>query len=127
MCEALDMARQTVADFISRYPDCFPPIVVNITDGESTDGSPEAAAAIVRGLTSNDGNVLLFNAHISSRSEQPIEFPSSEAELPDAYAQLLFRMSSTLPPTMQEMARRRRVPGELGHAWICVPMPTWWP
>jgi len=106
MCQALDLARQTVADFISRYPDCFPPIVVNITDGESTDGSPEAAASTVRGLASNDGNVLLFNAHISSRPEQPIEFPASEAELPDTHAQLLFRMSSTLPPAMQEMAGR---------------------
>lgn len=105
MREALELARQTIAEFISRIPNCYPPIVVNITDGEANE-DPEAAAAAVRALTSTDGGVLLLNAHISSRPGNQIEFPASEAALPDDYARLLFRMSSILPPPMRETARR---------------------
>ena len=105
MQEAFELAQQTLAEFISRVPNCYPPIVVNITDGEANT-NPESAAAGVRALTSSDGNVLLFNAHLSSHSGAAVEFPSSEAALPDDYARLLFRMSSVLPPAMQETARR---------------------
>lgn len=109
MSQALELARRTVSDFIRRVPDCYPPIIVNVTDGEATDGNPESQAGLVRDLASSDGNVLLFNVHISSRADRPVEFPGSEAELPDEYARLLFRMSSILPPPMQEIARRESV------------------
>jgi len=105
MCRALDLARQTVQGFLDQFPACFPPIVMNITDGESTDGNPEPLAASIRGLTSKDGNVLLFNVHISSRPERPIEFPDREDVLPDESAKLLFRMSSSLPSVFQAEAR----------------------
>ena len=91
MREALELARNTVADFISRTPNCYPPIVVNITDGEA-NRDPEPAAASVRDLASSDGGVLLFNAHISSKAGAAVEFPSGETELADDYARLLFRM-----------------------------------
>ncbi len=105
MQEALELALATLADFIARVPDCYPPIVVNITDGEA-NSDPEPAAAAVRGLTSSDGAVLLFNAHISSKSGAECQFPSSETTLPDDYARRLFRMSSVLPPGMRDTARR---------------------
>jgi hypothetical protein len=106
MCEALDLAWDVVNDFLGRYPHCYPPLVVNITDGESTDGDPDANAVSVRDLASADGNVLLYNLHVSSLSEQPTVFPSDEAGLPDEYARLLFRMSSLLPPAMRANAQR---------------------
>ena len=105
MCAALGKARDIVAEFIGRCPGCFPPIVINISDGEATDGSPEPTAAILRSVTSSDGEVLLFNAHISSMNEKPIQFPSREDQLPDDYARLLFRMSSVLPPDMLKQAK----------------------
>ena len=113
MREALELARNTVADFISRTPNCYPPIVVNITDGEA-NRDPEPAAASVRDLASSDGGVLLFNAHISSKAGAAVEFPSGETELADDYARLLFRMSSVLPPTMRELARREGFKAEDG-------------
>ena len=109
MCEALDLARQTIGDFISRYPNCYPPIIINLTDGEAGDGDPEPPSAALRSLSSSDGPVLFFNAHVSSRPDRPIEFPNSESQLPDDHARLLFRMSSTLPPQMQETARREEL------------------
>ncbi len=106
MCEALELARQTIADFIGRVPDCYPPLVINITDGESTDGDPEEVAAEIRGLTSSDGNALLFNIHLSTQPVASIEFPDNETTLPDDFAKRLFRMSSVLPPAMSAMAKR---------------------
>jgi hypothetical protein len=105
MCGALNLACHLLADFLGTSPECYPPLVINITDGESTDGDPEPTAASLRGLSSQDGNVLLFNVHISFRKERPIEFPEREADLPDAAARLLFRMSSLLPPNMRQTAQ----------------------
>lgn len=105
MCEALAMAKTTVEDFVANKPGCFPPVVINITDGEATDGNPESVAAELRAIASEDGNVLLFNVHISSRDERPIQFPAGEGLLPDDYSRRLFRMSSSLPPEMIRQAR----------------------
>ncbi len=106
MCAALKAARDVVASFLSKFPGCYPPVVMNITDGAATDGSPEVPATALRALRSQDGNVLLFNARLSSREMAPIEFPDSEAALPDEYARILYRMSSILPVRMHEPARR---------------------
>jgi hypothetical protein len=110
MCQALEGARQVVAEFIGRCSGCFPPIVLNITDGEANDGNPEPVSAALRDLASSDGNVVLFNAHISSRADRPIEFSDSEGQLPDEHARLLFRMSSPLPPKLRDGARAEGFP-----------------
>jgi uncharacterized protein YegL len=105
MCRALTLAAEVLQEFITHTPDCYPPLVINITDGRATDGDPRAAAAALRELSSGDGGVLLFNAHLSSTPAPPVAFPGSEKELPDPFARLLFRMSSPLPPRLQEAAR----------------------
>jgi serine/threonine protein kinase len=105
MCAALTLARQTVADFIDRFPACYPPLVLNFTDGMATDGNPEPPALALRDLASSDGNVLLFNAHTSSRPGPSIEFPEREEAVQDAFARLLFRMSSPLPERLLAAAR----------------------
>ena len=55
-------------------------------------------------MKTTDGNVLLFNAHISNSQSNPIEFPAKEDGLPDNFAKLLFRMSSKLPKRLVEAA-----------------------
>jgi len=114
MCQALSVAKQSLEVFLGRYPACYPPLVVNITDGMSTDGDPRQAAEALSGLTSADGNVLLFNAHISASPANPVEFPAAEDGLPDNFAKLLFRMSSPLPPRLLEAARSDGFPGRPG-------------
>ena len=98
MCQALKEATQAIQEFLGNYPGCFPPLAINISDGKATDGNPELAATPLRNLASTDGNVLVFNAHLSATPARPIEFPSQESELTDVDARLLFRMSSVLPP-----------------------------
>jgi hypothetical protein len=106
MCKALDLAWNSLNDFVGAYPECFPPIVINITDGKATDGDPESHARCLRDLSSHDGNVLLFNVHLSSRRDSPIELPFTEADLPDDFARMLYRISSVLPPGIRETAKR---------------------
>jgi hypothetical protein len=105
MCKALSLARESVGEFLKKHPTCFPPLVINITDGKATDGSPEPYATALKNLASKDGNVLLFNAHLSARDAPAIEFPDSESSLPDDYARMLFRMSSLLPVKVLSAAR----------------------
>ena len=105
MCEALRLAQQTVGDFVNHFPNCFPPIVINITDGLADDGDPEPLAALLCEVCSEDGHVLLFNVHISEKGEKPIQYPDTTESLPDADAQRLFRMSSKFPPVMRHQAR----------------------
>jgi hypothetical protein len=104
MCKAFALAKKVIAKWLSQYPDCFPPIVINVTDGESTDGDPANAARELTEMASTDGNVLLFNLHLSSRSNSPLEYPNSESGLPDEYALGLFRISSALPDYMRGIA-----------------------
>lgn len=106
MGQALAQAHGLLQRWFTQHPDCFPPIVINITDGEATDGDPNGAAETIRKLTSSDGEVLLFNVHLSSQRAAPTEFPDAETGLPDQFAQLLFRMSSLLPPYMRGIAQQ---------------------
>jgi hypothetical protein len=120
MCAALQTAHEIVQGFVREHPGCFPPIVINITDGKPTDGDPRPRATALREIESQDGNTLLFNVHISACGEKPILFPSSETSLPDNHARLLFRMSSLLPPSMLRQAQsldRSVAPGAVGFAF----------
>jgi hypothetical protein len=105
MCQALTLAKKTIGEFLHKFPGCYPPMVMNITDGMATDGVPLKEAAELREMSSSDGNILLFNAHVSSKPDRPIEFPDKEANLPDDFAKLLFRMSSPLPLKIQGAAK----------------------
>lgn len=105
MCKAFKMATSVVQSFVSKYPNSFPPIVIHLTDGESTDGDPTGAMRELTSISTSDGNVLLFNCHISSSTANQIKFPQSSIGLPDMYARMLFDNSSELTPKMIESAK----------------------
>lgn len=104
MCQALTYINSLVSRWTTEHPNGYPPLVINITDGESTDGDPSAPADATRKLATTDGDTLLFNLHLSSASGSPITFPDSENELPDQYSRALFSMSSLMPPSMRSAA-----------------------
>lgn len=106
MSEAVRMAEQVLRTWCATHPDSFPPLVINVTDGDSTDGDPRQAAAGVRATATRDGNTLMFNVHLSGASRKAIEFPEDAIGL-DALASKLFEMSSVLPPTMLEAAQSK--------------------
>lgn len=107
MCEAFTLVNQVIDNWLKQNSNCFPPIVIHITDGESTDGDPSSKMAQLRNMSSSDGNVLLFNVHLSSaNSTNPLFFPSNDNNLPDSYANLLYNNSSLLTPYMIETAQK---------------------
>ena len=104
MCEALGIASRCLQSWINNYPDAFPPIVINITDGAATDGNPESLAGEIMSLATTDGNVLVFNVHLSEVAAMPVQYPDREDGLPDDLAKRLFRMSSVLPESSRDLA-----------------------
>jgi len=104
MCQALDLATGILRRWVDLYPRAFPPIVVNVTDGEATDGDPLRFAQHLRTYGTEDGEVLLFNVHLSSATAPAIELPDTLDGLPDPYARTLYQMSSPLPFTMRSAA-----------------------
>jgi uncharacterized protein YegL len=106
MCKAFQTAKETLEPWIEAHKYSFPPVVINITDGESTDGDPTADAENIRKLETQDGNALLFNCHISGTKAESVLFADAEEGLPDQFAKLLFNMSSVLPDNIREGALR---------------------
>jgi hypothetical protein len=105
MRAALTRAAEELVAWCDAHPDSYPPTILHVTDGESTDGDPEELASHVRQIRTNDGEVLLFNLHASTLGHNPISFPSAESGLPDNFAKLLFRMSSLLPDHLIRFAQ----------------------
>ncbi len=106
MRKAMEMAHRILDEWLSQHPACFPPILIHITDGESTDGDPTEIMRQLTELESEDGNVLLFNVHLSSNpNAKPVEFPSHSEGLPDKYARMLFEAASSLTPYMLTVAQ----------------------
>jgi hypothetical protein len=120
MCTALNRAGELAARWVAQHPDSFPPVVVNLSDGEATDGDPAVWARRLRSLSTSDGHLLLFNLNISARTATTSLFPADDGRLPDGYARTLFGMSSPLPPPMIEVARSQGIgvgPGARGFGF----------
>lgn len=105
MGQALTLAHHILEGWVAKHQTSFPPIVINITDGEATDTGPVSQAEALRSLATLDGEALLFNCHISSQPVAPVVFPEHDGELADEFARTLFSVSSLLPPSLRELAR----------------------
>lgn len=107
MCHAITTAAEAVAAWCDQHPESYPPTVLHVTDGESTDGNPEVLAEQLRLIGTDDGALLLLNLHVSTAGGPRIHFPDSDAALPEANAKLLYRMSSALPPHLVQVASEK--------------------
>lgn len=105
MCEAFAAAGLAVKGFIDEFPNSYPPIVLNMTDGLPSDGNPQEHARMIRKMATTDGNALVFNLQFSQTAAAADYFPATEEYLSDNCAKLLFRMSSTLPPKLFQIAK----------------------
>lgn len=114
MSAAFKMAADMVQRWVAEHPKGFAPIVINITDGESTDGDPIPDAKTLCSLGTEDGAALLFNIHLSSAAGNPIELPASDEGLPDKFAKQLYEMSSALTPFMVSRAKELGLPAAEG-------------
>ena len=121
MCNALQTAFQVLQDWISEHPNSYPPMVINVTDGDASDGNPAPLADDIKRLETNDGNVLIYNAHLSDMNVPPVQYPSDESQTPaDEYAVRMFRMSSEFPEQVVELAAGMGLPvveGSRGYVY----------
>lgn len=104
-CGALNEVGRVLHSWIREHPDSFPPMVINLTDGAPTDGDPSVWSDRIRSLSTNDGNVLLFNINLSALPGDPQLFPPDAGGLADDFARGLFQQSSVLPEPMIAQAQ----------------------
>ncbi len=110
MYESLLLVHDIVEQWCAMEPnyESFPPIIFNITDGESTDGNYDDIVQIsskIKSLSTHDGNALLINIHIASDlAQESLLFPS-EREFEQWHhnsisrsASALYNAASDLPP-----------------------------
>ncbi|WP_082408839.1 hypothetical protein [Verrucomicrobium spinosum] len=87
-------------------PGNFPPVCINITDGEPNDETAaENAARALMQTGTTDGTTLLFNAHIGNPADGEVKMPASEGHLSNQYARFLYRISSGVPQPLEAAAR----------------------
>jgi hypothetical protein len=134
MAKAISDAREAVQSWLGSgawRPKSFPPVVINITDGQHNgEGNPLEEANQLRQLRTEDGNVLLFNCHLVTRaSAQSLGFPHQLSvitamglpELERIGAQQLFEMSSVIPQKMAERFKTPLKPGARGFIYNADP------
>lgn len=112
MKKAFENAKRLCSDWINyeNHRECYPPIIINISDGAATDGgnrNRELREEVhqLKELRTNYGNVNLFNIHISSASGERIIFPATLPYISDAFSDLLFELSTPLNGNMVERAQ----------------------
>lgn len=120
MGQALERTYDVLSSWVGQYPESYPPMVFNISDGEANGSpDPQEPAQKIRELSTNDGNVLLFNLHLSGTGGTPILYPESDGSLPDKVACELFGMSSQLPPRFLDEARKEGIAvGESSRGFV---------
>jgi len=106
MVKGLQLAEEWAKDWAAEHPESFPPIIINISDGEATDGNPMDVAGNIFSISTSAGDAMIWTCHLSSNKIEPVSFPNDSSSLPeDRYAQTMFQMSSTLPDNMVAIAR----------------------
>ena len=103
--KAFGLAKELLDKWMKEHhdKDCYPPTIINITDG-AFNGivNPREVntqlANELKALFTNDGNVLLWNIHVTPDNQDQILLPISKTELnEDKYSEWLYDMSSLLP------------------------------
>lgn len=107
MCEALHKAAEVLVAWCDTHPNSYPPTIIHVTDGQSTDGDPSRIADSLQQIATQDGTALLFNLHIDRTSGSSVLFPATERGLPDSYSKMLYRMSSVFPPHLVPAAQAK--------------------
>ena len=107
MCEGFRKAAECLVSWCNSHVKSYPPTIIHVAGGPSTDGDPEQLAEAVRHISTNHGQCLLFNLHVDTAGSASVMFPASETSLPDPYSKMLFRMSSLVPAHLIKPAHEK--------------------
>ena len=115
MHEAFERAAEIVENWVSDKPDSFPPIVINVTDGEAAEPDLTADnAKKIMNFQTTDGAVLVFNLHIANNKNM-FALPNDKTQFAgDPFAEFLFDLSSSLPQPLVASAQEAGFPSEPG-------------
>jgi Mg-chelatase subunit ChlD len=115
MYEAFQRALEAAREWTSQHKDSFPPIIINITDGGFTKNDPTPLVFEIQELTTEAGNALVFNCHISEEQREVVMYPGpSRAENFEKRMRQLYEMSSVLPEPMRKRALEKGYNAEEG-------------
>lgn len=112
---AFEQARSLVKKWMQDYPDNPAPVIINISDGVPYYEGKNVGACMaetvnvareIMSLSCNDGNVLIFNAHIAKSGGQVI-CPSDRESLNKEEAQFLFDITSVIPNSYRAVAEAK--------------------
>lgn len=101
--KAFEKAKTLLDNWLAEHHehDCYPPTIINVTDGVfngTTRDNLIQQSNELKAMFTNDGNVLLWNIHITPDHLEQILLPVSKEEVKaDKYSELLYDMSSLLP------------------------------
>ena len=100
-------AKKVLNDWIDGHKSSFPPVLIHVSDGEWTSGSPvDTAQDIMTNSFTDDGNCLIMNIHISNDTGDVQTFPDAEPGGSE-HSQGLFQMSSVLPDSFLSRAQEK--------------------
>ena len=105
MSQAFHAALSAIKTRVQEYPNSYPPILINISDGQPSDGDPIAIAKQIMDENTTHGHALIFNIHLSDIAGlAPVAYPGTTENL-DQFGKMLFEMSSELPSMAAESGR----------------------
>ena len=116
MAAAFTCAREIARRWLAQQPEdgqalrqeCFPPVIINITDAQDNGrGDPIAITEEIRREGTRQGAILIFTCHFTKHMGQSLIFPSTReqvARLDPPYAEQMFMMSSVIPEPLRRNA-----------------------
>lgn len=100
---ALDKAKELLSEWMNAHKGlvCYPPTIINITDGDyngAEEDVVEFKANELKSMSTDDGNVIFFNIHVTPNNSESTLFPAEVKDVGDSnLAKKLFNLSSLLP------------------------------
>lgn len=121
MLGAFQLAKDLVVKWMTDNPEGPAPVIINISDGvpyyngkDPRDCMKETVSLAneIMALSNSDGNVLIFNAQIDNVPN--VVFPSNRSELTQEAGQFLFDITSEVPESYKNAAKKNELPTKEG-------------
>lgn len=125
---AFEKAKGLLDEWMEKHheKDCYPPTIINITDGEFNGATKEYVlqqANELKSMFTNDGNVILFNIHISANKAVCVTCPASKDEVSfSSLATTMYEMSSLLPMRYSDRIADLRGDGTPNNRYTAMPI-----
>ena len=99
MCQAITKVAEELVAWCDTHPNSYPPTVLHITDGESTDGDPENMALQLQQIQTSDGLRIIWGAN--SDNSLKIKIYKALLALPENSKIKLMDLSDPTKPTVK--------------------------